>query len=140
MLEGALIGYMTMDKKDRLNESQMTNLDPLDEVTFKLFVKEFNEKYSDKLFEEQLRLIYNHVLSFEDNGIGLKLFVNEELKRVKKSLKESLNNDIIKDDKDNYNLLKEVLEMLESYKNSSLDDDKIVNVLYAQQLVREFAN
>ena len=55
-------------------------------------------------------------------------------------MKESLNNDIIKDDKDNYNLLKEVLEMLESYKNSSLDDDKIVNVLYAQQLVREFAN
>ena len=63
---------------------------PIDNLVYKTFVKRFNEQYEGKLLEGQERLLSKYIASFHDDGVGLKIFLNEEVGRIKKILKCSL--------------------------------------------------
>ena len=63
--------------------------DPVDNLVLKNFLKKFNDKYGDALFEEQSKLLSRYVLSFSDNGLAFKSYLHEELGRLKKTLGES---------------------------------------------------
>jgi len=60
-------------------------LQPLDSLTYQSFIKKFNEKYGD-LLQEQKMLLNLYVTSFADDGLELRLYLNEELARLKKAV------------------------------------------------------
>ena len=105
---------------------------------YKTFVKNFNDKYKDSLLEEQKEIITRRAISFSDNGVSLKVFLNEEVMRLKKCLKKSLGADVMREDNNMANKTSEVLAILESYKEKQvIDNDAIIQLLEIQSLARE---
>jgi len=111
---------------------------PTDGLVYKTFVKNFNDKYKDSLLEEQKEIITRRAISFSDNGVSLKVFLNEEVVRLKKCLKKSLEKDVMREDNNMANKTSEVLAILESYKEKQvIDNDAIIQLLEIQNLARE---
>ena len=89
------------------------------------------------LTKEQKQLLNNFVLSFADNGASLKLFLNEEIGRLKKVVGGSLNLEEVRGDKEMLRKTEEVLSKMENYKTVEIDDDLISEVLKIQALAAE---
>lgn len=109
---------------------------PIDNLVLKSFVTNFNEKYKS-LFEEQKTLLNKFVLSFSDNGLGLKVFLNEEIGRLKKEMSDSLKLKEISEDQNMTEKGKEVLKLLESFASTPIDNAVISKVIKIQNLIRE---
>jgi hypothetical protein len=60
-------------------------LKPLDNLTYNSFIQKFNDKYTN-LLSEQKDLLNRYITSFADDGFELKLYLNEELGRLKSAL------------------------------------------------------
>lgn len=58
----------------------------IDNLTYKTFVNKFNETYDKTLRAEQKELLTNYIVSFSDNGVGLKSYLNEEIGRLKNAV------------------------------------------------------
>jgi HD superfamily phosphodiesterase len=85
---------------------------PMDSIIYNTFVKKFNEEYSDLLSENQKLLLGHYVSSFSDNGLELKIYMNEEISRLKteltkkkKSMKVSSNKTLREKIEKVYNIL-----------------------------------
>ena len=76
---------------------QKPAMKPIDKLTFRTFINKFNSTY-ESLQEEQRNLLLQYIYSFSDDGMGLKIFLNEEIGRIKTVLKESLEMEEIKSD------------------------------------------
>lgn len=113
---------------------------PTDALLFKTFVDKFNDKYSDTLFEEQKDLLKNFVSSFSDNGVGLKIFLNEELGRLKEKLKEAKQLSEIETNPAMLEKTEQVLQLVEAFKQDSINEKTVEKVLKIQNLVREIQN
>jgi len=133
LLETAVITKMTSTVENSEKDKMLT----LDSLTYKLFVKKFNEQYSNSLLSEQKELLTKYVMSFADGGVEFKLFLNEEMERIKSSLKGSLQQKQISED----NFLKEktalVLKKVEDYSKKDIDKSMIEEVLKIQNLINE---
>ena len=112
-------------------------LAPIDNLVYKTFVKKFNEQYNGKLLEVQEVLLSKYIASFHDNGTEFRAFLNEELSRLKKNVRESLADEQILKDQVLYENAKQVLSLLDSYKEVELDAPMIEQVLKIQSLVEE---
>ena len=123
-----------MTESNKINENVMQ---PIDNIVYKTFVSKFNDKYSDSLVAEQKELLNKYIVSFVDNGIELKLFMNEELHRLKEVVGTSLKNEHIKDDSEMIKKTKDVLALLESFKEKQIDNKMLIKVLRIQNLVKE---
>ena len=117
-----------------LREEKMV---PIDNLVLNTFIKKFNEKYNDILFEEQKKVLNKFISSFSDNGIGLKLFLNDEVGRLKEEVKESLQKEEFVTDFEMTESAKKVLNKLNQYKEQNIDKEMIGEILKIQQLVRE---
>ena len=106
-------------------------------LTYKTFTKKFNEAYSDSLHKEQKELLSKYVLSFVDNGLELKVYLNEELERLKKEVKESQELEEVKEDENMIQNTEKVLDLIDSFSKEQLDEAQIRKVLKIQELVRE---
>ena len=114
------------------------DLEPTDELVYRTFVKNFNEKYGDSLLEEQKEIITRHAISFSDNGLSLKAFLNEEVGRLKGVLSKSLDCKTLKDDGGMQKKASQVISILESYRESeSVGQDMIKQLLEIQSLAKE---
>ena len=124
ILEKNLIDSMTSENKE-------SDMQPVDNLVYNVFVKKFNEKY-DSLLEEQRDLLYKYIFSFADDGYGLKISINEEISRMKQ---------IIKDNKGEIPSLEEKLKslqtMLESYANKEIDDSMVLKIMQTQEFCKE---
>ncbi len=78
-----------------LNENRNDQLKPIDTIVYKTFVKKFNDKYNT-LLNEQKDLLTKYVSSFADDGIELKLYLNEEIDRLKLRINNALKIEEIK--------------------------------------------
>ena len=72
------------------SESEKKKMKHIDNLTYKTFVEKFNETYKNSLRENQKNLLTNYIVSFSDNGLGLKSFVNEEIQTIKLRLEEKI--------------------------------------------------
>ena len=131
VLEGTLIEDIVRNAKNVANKI------PGDSIVFKNFVKKFNAEYSGKLFEEQRILLSNYITSFVDNGVDFKIFMNEELGRLKKELSRSRKLQELETNGDMLQKTERVLEFVESFKEKELDEQSIEKILKIQKLVRE---
>jgi len=124
-------------KSEEKKEGKMV---PIDNLVYKTFVNKFNDKYGDTLSEEQKGLLGRYISSFSDNNLELKVFLNEEIGRLKNSLKNSMKLEEIKSDKSMLENAKKVLSKLESYAEEDITEDMIRSVLKIQQLAQELDN
>tara|TARA_R110000824_G_scaffold105821_4_gene250315 strand:- start:1826 stop:2635 length:810 start_codon:yes stop_codon:yes gene_type:complete len=102
----------------------------LDSLTYDTFVNKFNETYQHTLRNEQRGLLTNYITSFSDNGLGLKIFMNEELGRLKNQIQ------VLSETKYGSKLLK-VKEKLESFSKQPITETMVKDVFYIQDLVAE---
>ena len=120
-------------------EAVQETLQPIDSLVFNTFAQKFNEEYKDLLSENQKALLGNYISSFSDNGIELKVYLNEEIGRIKDSL-NALKKNQIEDNSDLKEKISEVYNVLDNTKQKEIDTETIEIVLNAQQLLEEIEN
>ena len=122
------------------SKEEQNAMKPIDNLVFKTFASKFNEAHSSGLLNEQKELLNKYVFSFADNGIEIKIYLNEELARLYKAVEESANHKDIQNDTDMISSTKEVLALIESFKEKPIDKNLITSVLKIQNLVHEIAS
>jgi hypothetical protein len=134
LLEGNLIESISAEAED--NREPMA---PIDNLVYKTFVSKFNEQYDGKLLEEQRELLSKYIASFHDDGFGLKIYLNEEVSRLKTVMNEAAEQEDILED----NVLREnankVLSILNDFRDREIDPAMIEQVLKVQQLAKELS-
>ena len=133
ILENEIVKNMRSKVVDGPTES-------VDKLTYNTFVKKFNEKYESELLNEQKELLTYYIASFADNALELKVFLNEELSRLKTKLIESKKVEEIKNDEDMLRKTNEVIEKLQSFTTAQITEDVLSTVLRTQSLVEEIYN
>jgi len=121
-------------------QKKAQNLDTIDNITYKTFVKKFNAEYGSKLLEEQKQLLNKYIVSFLDNGVEFKIHLNEEIGRLKSKIQQSLSSLEIKEDDDMLEKTKTVLKIVESFSTKTINDALLKRVLKIQSLVKEINN
>jgi len=131
LIESRLIQFLTREK---LIKEEMKHIDNL---TYKTFVDKFNKTYEHTLIKEQKDLLTNYIVSFSDNGLGLKSFLNEEILRLKKEIGILTEN--TKNTKNDTFLskLERVLTKLDSFSKKPITEQLVRDVFYIQDLVEE---
>ena len=123
---------------------EMSNLDPPivvndnpDDITIRFFTQKFNEKYSNVLSEEQKTLLSHYISSFADNAVELKTYLNEEVYRLKLIIGESLQDKDINNDHEMVEKTNKIIEKLESFKGTHIDENILLTILKTQELTKE---
>ena len=111
----------------------------VDRVVYNTFVQKFNDKYEESLLPEQKELLGHYISSFVDNALGLKVFLNEELARLKKALKNAQQAPEIQADDAMVQKTAAIAERLQSYAAKGITEELLTTVLKTQQLVKEIA-
>ena len=110
---------------------------PMDGVVVKTFVEKFNKKYEGELLAEQKDLLTRYITSFVDNALELKIYLNEEIARLKEELSKATEVEEIKSDESMLKKTNEVLALLESFAQVEITDEVLLTVLKTQALVKE---
>ena len=133
--EKVILENRIIDNMSNLIEESDDNVE-IDNVVYSTFVQKFNDKYSDVLLSEQKELLTRYISSFTDNSLELKLFLNDEIGRLKHKLKESENSEVQFGDTI-ADKTKQVISLLEGYSTETDSQKVIMTVLKTQQLVKE---
>ena len=131
VLENEIIKNMLKEEQSKLD------MDSVDKLVYKTFVEKFNNKYDTDLLEEQKELLTRYIVSFSDNALDLKLYLNEEIARLKKTLKKAKEVKEIKADSDMLKKTVEIVQRLESYSKEPINENILLTVLKTQALVKE---
>jgi hypothetical protein len=129
LFEQAIVDRMS--QKASLNE--LEKLKSLDNLTYNSFIKKFNEKYGD-LIQEQKDLLNRYITSFADDGFELRLYLNEELSRLKGLLSRAAEAELEPLISQKVN---EVMEYLEGFRRREFTEADLNKVLKTQELVQE---
>jgi hypothetical protein len=132
LLENKLIDKLVGNKAD-MSQGMPT----LDNLAYKTFVNKFNKQYNDSMLEEQKTLLGKYINSFSDNGLGLKLYLNEEVDRLRSLVSEAMNNQEIVANEGVLEKIKEVVKIMDDFKQQEVDQQMIEKVLKIQSLVHE---
>lgn len=132
VMEETVIQRITSKPSTILNEE----LVPLDDLEYRMFVKNYNEKYTH-LHEEQRKLLSRYIASDADNGVTMKVYLNEEVSRLRKIVSDSLLMEEINGDTGMVKSTQTVIDMLEEIKQRPVDEGVIESVLKIQELARE---
>jgi len=109
---------------------------PLNMLTYKTFVSKFNDKYGD-LNESQKTLLNKYIASFSDNGLEFKLFLNEEISRLKQSINEAMMQEEAKNDNLTTQKLGKVLGLIEDFRHEKVNAKLLEKILKIQALANE---
>ena len=130
MLENTLVNYLSK------NNVVLTEMKHLDNLEYKTFVKKFNNAYDRTLRKEQKDLLTNYIVSFSDNGVGLKSFLNEEIGRLKNAVQQEIlggTNEAIKQN------FKKVKVKLDNYTQNPVNQQMVEEIFYIQDLIAEIS-
>jgi hypothetical protein len=109
----------------------------IDDVVYRSFVKKFNKKYDGELLEEQKQLLSHYISSFADNALELKVFLNEEIGRLKEVIRKAQNNEHISADDEMSTKTQQIIAKLESYATQGMDENVLTTILKTQKLAKE---
>ncbi len=127
--EDRMVGLLS----DETTETK--DLKHIDNLTYNTFVEKFNESYKHSLREEQRLLLTNYITSFSDNGLSLKVYMNEEVGRLKEKINTLLVNSSFSDD---YNQkFNKILNKLEDFSTRKIDETMVKDTFYIQDLLSE---
>jgi len=131
ILEAEIIKNMIKVSKEE------PSLDEIDNVVVRTFTEKFNDKYKVTLLDEQKELLTYYISSFADNALELKIFLNEEITRLKTQLEEAKNIEEIKNDSEMLEKTERIIERLNKFSKQSVDDNLLLTVMKTQSLVKE---
>jgi hypothetical protein len=115
--------------------AEANNMESLDNLTYSSFVQKFNEKYTGLLIEQK-DLLNQYITSFADEGFELRIYLNEELQRLKdlvKNATEATEEPLM------VQKLAEVSEYLNGFRKRNFADGDLNKILKTQELVRELS-
>ena len=135
LLEGNTIKGMMAPLSNK-GESEK---EPIDNLVYRSFVKKFNEMYGDSLLEEQKDLVSRYIVSFQDNDVGLKIYLSEEVSRLQHTLIGCKKENFIKEDSEMLSKVDNVIEILDTFKDKTIDTGLVEDVLKIQQLAHEIS-
>ena len=121
-------------------ETKQEGQQPIDSIVYNTFVSKFNEEYATTLDENQQQLLGHYISSFADNGLELKVYLNDEIGRLKNELQELKNLNPIKEDNDLKEKVNQVYNILEKSKDKEIDTELVEVVLKTQDLLKEINN
>lgn len=110
---------------------------PIDSLVYNTFVSKYNEEYSGTLTEHQSRLLNTYISSFSDNDLSLKIYLNEEIGRLKEeivSVKQQMSSE---ENTDLVSKLQEVYDILQDSKDKEIDTHMLEMILNTQSLISE---
>ena len=113
---------------------------PTDKLVFSTFTKNFNSIYSKNLQEDQRALLNKYITSFSDNGIEFKIFLNEEVGRLKNEMTQSLRSESVKGNPLILEKTQKVIQTIEEFKNTEITSSMIQKIMKIQSLVKEIQN
>ena len=131
MLENQIIDGMTQVTDQKIDEPKVDN------VVLKTFVNKFNDKYTENLLEEQRSLLSHYISSFTDNSVELKMFLNEEITRLKKDMVNAKKVSEVKEDDEMLTKTNKIIEKLDNFANQDINEDVLLTVMRTQKLVKE---
>jgi hypothetical protein len=113
---------------------------PIDSLVYSTFVDKFNQEYSESLNEGQKTLLSHYISSFADNGLELKVYLNEEITRLKDKLNEAKTVEEERENSAMSDKLSKVYTILEETKDRPIDTETLEVVLKTQDLLEEIEN
>lgn len=134
LLEDNILSHMTEQSATEEDQPLATQVDNL---VIKNFINKFNKKYGSTIDENQSMLLQNYIMSFSDNAVGLKSFLNEEIYRLRQSVSSGMKKEEISQDPDMVEKSEKVVEYLNEFKNQPFTKDSIAQILKIQNLVKE---
>ena len=136
ILENSICEHISIKEEEQKANDQV----PSDKLVLNTFINKFNEAYSEDLTEQQQNLLNKYVTSFVDNGIELKLFLNEEIGRLRNTIKSSMGNSELLNNKELGQKTSKLLETIDDFKNKTIDSKLIKKILKIQHLAEEIDN
>jgi len=132
LIENRIVGILSSNTKNK--EQKMVHIDNL---TYKTFINKFNESYKNTLQPEQKELLMNYIVSFSDNGLGLKSFINEEISRLKDEVYKCTKKKKIVENSTFLAKTEQVLKKLDSFSKIDINEQMVKDIFYIQNLVLE---
>ena len=123
-----------------IKEQKINKNDKVNNLVVNRFVERFNDQYKEKLIENQKSLLNKYILSFLDNGVDLKVYLNEEIRRLSAAVKNSYDLEELKKDNTMFEKMKKVQNILKSFAVTPIDRDMIEKILKIQLVVKEVQN
>lgn len=111
---------------------------PVSNIVYKTFVKKFNDQYSDSLLQEQVFLLSKYITSFTDGGIDFKIYLNEEITRLRTQVQLMSEREDITQDEIASGKMQKIMETMDNFNSKVVDKLMIEQVLKIQKLVKEF--
>tara|TARA_Y100001938_G_C8074308_1_gene425047 strand:- start:867 stop:1697 length:831 start_codon:yes stop_codon:yes gene_type:complete len=134
LLEQEIIDFMS---SDLTSEKEML---PIDSLTYKVFAEKFNKEYKEGLLGEQRELLEKYITSFKDNGLELKMYLEEEIGRLKNSIQIIISENTLEDDDAHKVKLAQVGEILNKFAQEPPNENMLKKVISIQSLVHEIQN
>jgi len=131
ILENVIISDML--KKGEVHTSST----PIDHIIYRTFVDKFNTKYEHGLLHEQKELLTRYITSFMDNALELKIYLNDEIGRLKEELTKAKEKKEIKNDSDMFTKTNKIIDRLTTFAEETITEDVLMTVLRTQALVKE---
>jgi len=136
LLEKALVFSMTAKGKEPVKAKQMPHVDKL---VFKTVIENFNKSYDGELLSEQKELLNNYIVSFGANEVEFKVYLNEELGRLKNEVSLLREKEVMLENKDLANKLEDVRATLNKFQTKKINPAMLEKVMQVQKLVKECA-
>jgi hypothetical protein len=131
LLEQEILETITAEVKEK-----KVILEHVDSLALKRFIERFNETYSDKLLSEQKQLL-SKFINHSEEDVELKIYLNEEIDRLKESVSKSLANELIKGNSEILQNAKTLQKVLNNLKVSSINEELIKKIMYIQEFASE---
>lgn len=131
LLEQELLEHVTANE-----EGKKLIREPVNKFTYNRFIERFNETYNNALLPEQKELLSKYMRHNEDD-IDLKVYLNEEIGRIKNELSKIKGNDLIKENTDLENKVTRMQENLQTLKIETISEELIKKVMLMQEFVCE---
>ena len=126
-----------IDQMSASVQTEQEGQQPIDSLVYGSFATGFNEEYSSKLNENQKELLNNYISSFVDNGLELKVYLNEEVGSLKDRLLKVKNSKQFSQDNSLKEKIEQVYNVLDKTKEKEIDTQTLEIVLNTQQLLEE---
>lgn len=131
MLENKII-------EDMSGTLEETMLQPVGPVSYEAMIGNFNERYDSSLLKEQKELIGHYVSFFAQGSLETKIYLNDEIGRLKEGMAKASQMDEFSSDEGMMNKANSIIAKLESYKDlTSLDEESLKVLLVTQEIVKE---
>ena len=134
LLERTLIAAMTSKGKEQNKAKKMPHVDKL---VFKTVIENFNKTYDGELLQEQKDLLNNYIISFGANEVEFRVFLNEELSRLKNEVALLKNKEVMLENQDLAEKLDDVRGTLDKFQTKRINPAMLEKVMQVQKLVKE---